>query len=46
MVDKDVKSYLEYFFANKEKNFHERGIMKLPERWQRVMKQNRHYIIQ
>ena len=44
-VDEDVTSYLEYFFANKEKNFYERGIMKLPERWQKVCEQNGDYII-
>ena len=38
--DKAVKSYLVQFFADKEKKFYERGIMILPERWQKVIEQN------
>ena len=43
--DEAVKSYLVQFFANKDQKFYERGIMKLLERWQKVIKQNRKYII-
>jgi len=33
------------FLPAKNKNF-ERGIMLLPEKWQKVLDQNEHYIIQ
>ena len=34
------------FFANKNQKFYERGIMMLPERWQKVIDQNAtHYRI-
>ena len=36
----DIKSYLIQFFANKNHKFYERGIMILPERWQKVIDQN------
>ena len=39
--DDDIKSYLHQFFANKNPKFYERGIMMLPERWQKVIDQNR-----
>ena len=42
--DDDVKSYLIQFFANKNQKFFERGIMMLPERWQKVIDQNGQYI--
>ncbi|GFW06318.1 histone-lysine N-methyltransferase SETMAR [Trichonephila clavipes] len=42
--DDDVKSYLIQFFANKNQKFYERGIMMLPERWQKVIDQNGQYI--
>nr|AAP51086.1 transposase [Forficula auricularia] len=42
--DDDVKSYLIQFFANKSQKFYERGIMMLPERWQKVIDQNGKYI--
>ena len=35
--DEAVKSHLVQFFADKDQNFYERGIMKLPERWQKVI---------
>ena len=43
--DEAVKSHLVQFFANKDQKFYERGIMKLPERWQKVSEQNGKYII-
>ena len=43
--DKAVKSHLVQFFADKEQKFYERGILKLPERWQNVIEQNGKYII-
>ena len=33
----DCKRYLEQFFAQKDKTFWEDGIMKLPEKWQKVV---------
>ena len=33
------------FFDDKDQKFYERGIMKLPKRWQKVIKQNGKYII-
>ncbi|EZA48928.1 Histone-lysine N-methyltransferase SETMAR [Ooceraea biroi] len=44
-ADEDIKSLLELFFAEKDKNFFERGIMKLPEKWQKIIKQNGQYIV-
>ena len=38
--DDDIKSYLIQFFANKNQKFYERGIMMLPERWQKIIDQN------
>ena len=35
--DKAVKSHLVQFFADKDQKFYERGITKLPERWQKVI---------
>ncbi|KAK6053299.1 transposase [Cooperia oncophora] len=32
------------FFANKNQKFYERGIMMLPERWQKVIDKNGQYI--
>jgi len=43
--DEAVKSHLNQFFADKNQKFYERGIMKLPERWQKVIEQNGNYII-
>ncbi len=42
--DDDVKSYLIQFFANKNQKFYGRGIMMLPERWQKVIDQTGQYI--
>ena len=36
--------YLIQFFANKNQKFYERGIMMLPERWQKVIDQNGQHI--
>ncbi|EZA57913.1 hypothetical protein X777_01015, partial [Ooceraea biroi] len=44
-ADEDIKSLLELFFAEKDKNFFERGIMKLPEKWQKIIKQNGQCIV-
>ena len=43
--DEAVKSHLVQFFADKNQKFYERGIMKLPKRWQKVIEQNAKYII-
>ncbi|XP_017795708.1 PREDICTED: histone-lysine N-methyltransferase SETMAR-like [Habropoda laboriosa] len=43
--NEDVKNHLNQFFASKDQNFYERGIMLLPERWQKVLDQNGQYII-
>ena len=43
--DEAVESHLVQFFADKDQKFYERGIMKLSERWQKVIKQNGKYII-
>ena len=42
----DCKRHLEQFFAQKDKKFWEDGIMKLPEKWQKVVEQNGEYIVQ
>ena len=43
--DEAVKSHLVQFCADKDQKFYERGIMMLPERWQKVIEQNGKYII-
>ena len=43
--DETVKLYLVQFFSDKDQKFYERGIMKLPERWQKFIVQNGKYII-
>ena len=43
--DEAVHQHLVQFFAGKDKSFYERGIMKLPERWRKVIDQNGQYII-
>jgi len=43
--NEDVQNHLETFFASKDQNFYERGIMLLPERWQKVLDQNGQYVI-
>ncbi|KZC14032.1 Histone-lysine N-methyltransferase SETMAR, partial [Dufourea novaeangliae] len=45
MGSSDLKSHLVQFFADKYQKFYERGIMKLQERWQKVIEQNGKYII-
>jgi len=42
--DDDLKSHLVQFFADKDQKFYERGIMKLQERWQKVIEQNGKYV--
>ena len=42
----DCKRHLEQFFAQKDKKFWEDGIMKLPEKWQKVVEQNGEYVVQ
>ena len=42
----DCKRYLEQFFAQKDKKFCEDGIMKLPEKWRKVVEQNGEYVVQ
>ena len=42
----DCKRHLEQFFAQKDKKFWEDGIMKLPEKWQKVVEQNGEYAVQ
>lgn len=44
--DDDVKSHMLQFFADKNQEFYERGIMMLPERWQRVIDRNGQYILE
>ena len=34
------------FFAQKDKKLCEDGIMKLPEKWRKVMEQNGEYVVQ
>ena len=43
--DEAVKSHVVQFFADKDQKFYVRGIMKLPEIWQKVIEQNEKYII-
>ena len=43
--NKAVKSHLVQFFADKSQKFYERGVMKLPEKWQKVIEQNGKHII-
>ena len=43
--DEAVKSQLVQFYADKDQKFYERGIMKLPERWRKVIEENGKYII-
>ena len=43
--DGAVKLHLVQFFADKDQKFYERGIMKLPEKWQKVIERNEKYII-
>ena len=41
----ECERHLEQFFAQKDKKFWEDGIMKLPEKWQKLMKENSEYIV-
>ena len=41
----DCKRHLEQFFAQKDKKFWEDGIMKLSEKWQKVVEQKGEYIV-
>ncbi|GFW07637.1 histone-lysine N-methyltransferase SETMAR [Trichonephila clavipes] len=43
--NEEVKNHHNQFFASKDQNFCKRGIMLLPERWQKVLDQNSQYII-
>ena len=40
----DCRRHLDQFFAQKDKKFWEDGIMKLPEKWQKVVEQNGEYV--
>ena len=40
----DLKSHLAEFFAVKDQKFYQRGVMKLPERWQKIIEQNGRYL--
>ena len=42
----DCKRHLEQFFAQKGNKFWEDGIMKLPEKCQKVVEQNGEYVVQ
>ena len=42
----DCKRHLEQFFAQKDKKFWEDGIMKLPEKWQKVVEHKGEYVVQ
>ena len=42
--DEAVKSHFVQFFADKDQKFYERGIVKLTEKWQKVIEQNGKYI--
>ena len=41
----DCKRHLEQFFAQKDKKFWEDGIMKLPEKWHKVVEQKGEYFL-
>ena len=43
--DEAVNQHLVQFFADKDRSFYERGIMKLTEIWQKVIEQSGQYII-
>ena len=40
------KRYLEQVFIQKDKMFWKNEIMKLPEKWQKVVEQNDEYVVQ
>ncbi|GFW05876.1 mariner Mos1 transposase [Trichonephila clavipes] len=43
--NEEVNNHLDQFFASKDQQFYERGLMLLPERWQKVLDQYGQYII-
>lgn len=43
--NEEVKNHHDQFFASKDQQFYEHGIMLLPERWRKVLYQNGQYII-
>ena len=43
--DEAVKSLLVQLFADKDQKFYQRGIMKLPKKLRKVIKQNEKYVI-
>ena len=43
--DEAVKSHLVQFSADEDQKFYEHEILKLPERWQKVIERNGKYII-
>jgi histone-lysine N-methyltransferase SETMAR len=43
--DADIKSFSDGFCVDKDKSLYESGIMKLPERWKKVIEDNGQYII-
>lgn len=43
--NEEVKTHLDQFFASKDQKFYERGIMLLPERWQKVLDHNGQYVL-
>lgn len=43
--DEAINQHLVQFFNDKDKNFYERGIMKLKDRWKMVINQNGQYIM-
>ena len=42
----DCKRHLEQFFSRKDKIWGEDGIMKLPEKWQKLVEQKGEYVVQ
>ena len=42
----DCKRHVEPFFAQKHRKFWEGGIMKVPEKWQKLVEQNGEYVVQ
>ena len=42
---KDCKGHLKQLFAQTDKKFREDEIIKLPEKWQKVVEQNSEYIV-
>ncbi|XP_018366071.1 PREDICTED: histone-lysine N-methyltransferase SETMAR-like [Trachymyrmex cornetzi] len=42
----DCKNHLDQFIAEKDAKFWENGIMKLPERWRKVVEQNGTYVVE